>query len=779
MIWKRKRERLRGAFESETPGICLSGSRMTPEGNVMKKVHYLYALSFLSAFLLFQIELVIAKIFLPKFGGSYLVWGGCIVFFQFALLLGYLYSHVVIRKFGMYRYRYLHLILILLPLLFFPGRALPEIAAHAGIPLVIDIFLQLSLTIGLAFFVLSTVSIVTQSWLSHSDLPESRNPFTLYAVSNVGSFLGLLSYPFLFEMYFDLDFQVLIWRILYFLFILLYVVSLWRIDYSDRVIPDVMIFDKSIFVKKHSFADEAVRRKLYWFLLSAAGCVLFLSVTNVITYEIAPCPLLWIIPLSIYLLSFVLNFRDRPFYPKWITEKFHLVIGFSILLYFFAQGRILPISPQLIAFGVSLFALCMFCQHELYRSRPLEKSDLTGFYLIVSLGGFAGSVVVTWMAPLFLTSPLEFLVGLLLIGVLPSLKQEFSKIRFQDLRMIAYVVVFLIAWPFVFKKYNVFGVTLLLLVFGFVFRELIKRKIMLGICLLSILIIAPFVEDFWSNDGKTVLAYRNYYGIYKVSADQDLLKLLNGTTLHGAQYLTEDASKKQEPLTYYHRTTPAGKVLSGGHFATQRIGIVGLGVGTLSAYGKKGEEMDFFELDPDMALFVNVFSYLENSNAKLNFFYDDARIALAKTPWGHYNMLVIDAFSGDSVPVHLLTTDAILEYKKHLKNEGLILFHISNRYLDLSPVLFGNAGAVNAFALIDSNESEGSAFCNSTWMALTWDQQISHTLVSELQWQDASTSPKMETLRPWTDRYSNIPSVLMLDKFLNSIQKFTPFSWQG
>ena len=187
------------------PGGAARSAVPTPVMNVMKKVHYLYALSFVSAFLLFQIELIIAKIFLPRFGGSYLVWGACIVFFQFTLLLGYLYSHIVIRKFGMYRYRYLHLFLVLLPLLFFPGRPLPEIVSHAGIPLVIDIFMQLSLTIGLAFFVLSTISIVTQSWLAHSELPESRNPFMLYAVSNVGSFMGLLSYPFLFEAYFDLD----------------------------------------------------------------------------------------------------------------------------------------------------------------------------------------------------------------------------------------------------------------------------------------------------------------------------------------------------------------------------------------------------------------------------------------------------------------------------------------------------------------------------------------------------------------------------------------------
>jgi spermidine synthase len=252
---------------------------------------------------------------------------------------------------------------------------------------------------------------------------------------------------------------------------------------------------------------------------------------------------------------------------------------------------------------------------------------------------------------------------------------------------------------------------------------------------------------------------------------------VNGTTLHGAQYLTEDNAKREEPLAYYHRKTPVGKVLSSGLFATNRIGVVGLGVGTLSAYGKKGEEMDFFELDPDMAVFVNIFDYLQNSRAKLNFFFNDARIALRKTPREHYDILVIDAFSGDSVPVHLLTTDAIREYKVHMKDKGLILFHISNRYLDLAPVLFRNAGAVNAFALFDSNEAQGSALFASQWMALTWDRQINHTLVSQLQWKENAADPKKEMSRPWTDKYSNIPSAVKLNVFVDSIKNFKPFSW--
>ena len=748
----------------------------------MKKIYYLYAINFISAFLLFQIELIIAKIFLPKFGGSYMVWGACIVFFQFILLLGYLYSHFIIKKIGTYKCSYLHFIIILLPLLLFPGRPLPEIISHSGVPLVIDIFLQLSLTIGLAFFVLSTISIVTQSWLAHSQLPQHRNPFMLYAVSNIGSFIGLLSYPFIFEAFFDLDTQITIWRILYLLFILLYLVSLLTIDFSDKSVPDFKIFDRSLLVKRSSYTGESIRQKIYWVLLSAAGCILFLSVTNVITYEIAPCPLLWIIPLCIYLASFVLTFREKSLYPQWITNKFHLVMGFSVLNFFFAQKAMLPILLQIIAFIVSLFALCMFCQLELYESRPKKKDELTVFYLLISFGGFAGSLFVTWLAPLLFTSPYEFLFGLFIIGLSLWIKQGSTKLNFYYLRLILYVALLIVAWPLVFEKYNIFGFIIILLIFGFIFKQLDKRKNALCICLLIVMILAPFVDGNWSRYGLVLhsemnshtYSHRNYYGLYQIIDVPYLRIMYNGNIPHGAQNVTKDKKINSEPLCYYHRNTPVGKVLSSNKFATNKMGVIGLGVGTLSAYGKKGEEIDFFELDPDMSFIASSFDFLHNSQAKLNFFYKDARIALREAPLENYDILVVDAFSGDSVPVHLLTTDAIREYKVRMKDKGIILFHITNRYLNLAPVLFSNAKAVNAFALIDWNETSEGVLFTSEWVALTWDYQIKNTLISQLHWKEPSEWV-LKPVRIWTDKYSNVLSVFELKTLLDSIKQFNPF----
>jgi spermidine synthase len=343
--------------------------------------------------------------------------------------------------------------------------------------------------------------------------------------------------------------------------------------------------------------------------------------------------------------------------------------------------------------------------------------------------------------------------------------------------MIAYVIIFLISWPLVFKQYNVAGVALILFSFGYIFRQLNKRPATLALLLMIVLLLAPFIDDYWSKDGKTIRSYRNYYGIYRITVNGAVLQLINGNTLHGVQYLKADSVARQEPLSYYHRGTPVGKLLRGNYLATKRIGIVGLGAGTISAYGKTGEEMDFFELDPDLAVFVNIFDYLKNSRAKVNYYYDDARLGINKTPRGHYDMLIVDAFSGDSIPVHLLTTDAIQEYRSHLKDKGVILFHISNRYLDLAPVMFKNAEAVGAFALLGWNEAQSPARLASRWVVITWDKNIKETLVLKLEWKESPKDYKTLVSRPWTDKYSNVISILNPALFVDSIRHFMPFLW--
>lgn len=307
----------------------------------MRKISILSLITFLAAFLLFQIEMIVSKILLPNFGGSYLVWGSCVVFFQAVLFLGYFFSYVILSKIRIRKYSLLYFCLSLLPLLCFPGKAFPQInAVNLSIPLVLNVFLHLIWTIGPVFFVLSTTSVILQAWLADSELEEKSNPYTLYALSNLGSFAALISYPFLFEVFFDLNQQLLLWRIMYFLLLglIIWAVLAIKINRESKIIKILSL--------------EGISRQdcLKWFLFSAAGVIMFLAVTNIITYEIAPIPLLWILPLCVYLISFVLNFKHSPWQPSWITEKFYLTFGWSVLIFFTALMRVFPFILDLVIF---------------------------------------------------------------------------------------------------------------------------------------------------------------------------------------------------------------------------------------------------------------------------------------------------------------------------------------------------------------------------------------------------------------------------------------------
>ena len=403
---------------------------------------------FLSAFLLFQIEPIISKIILPKFGGSYLVWGACVVFFQAILLLGYWYSHIVISKFGISRYRYYHLIILILPLLFFPGRPLPEIASHSNLALPLDIFWQLLYSIGMVFFVLSTTSIILQSWLSNSDLPQATNPYVLFAASNLGSFIGLLTYPFLFENFFDLDWQLRIWRFGYLVFLGFYL-----------VIFKLLKINKKAASVKHLLRQSVnFQVRVRWFLFAAAAVIMFLAVTNVVTYEIAPVPLLWVIPLCIYLISFVLNFKKVPWYPQWIEDNFHITVGFGVFFFFLIQKITLPIILQLAFQFIFLFIICMFCQNRLYQSKPKDDANLTTFYLVVSFGGFIGGILVSWVFPLISTVMVEYIFGLFVIALALIFGEKKEKLGFLGMRLIFYLALAIIIWPMLFNRYNIFGI---------------------------------------------------------------------------------------------------------------------------------------------------------------------------------------------------------------------------------------------------------------------------------------------------------------------------------
>jgi hypothetical protein len=735
----------------------------------MKKIHYLNAINFLAAFLLFQIELIVAKIFLPKFGGSYLVWGACVVFFQCTLLFGYLYSHLAVQKLGIFRYRRLHVILLLLPLLSFPGRPLTKIFFHQNVPMVMDVFWQLAVSVGLVFFVLSTTSIIFQSWLSASRLPERSNPYVLYAVSNIGSFLALLSYPFFFEAHFDLDTQLNIWRACYGVLLALHFIAFKSVE-VDRT-PEAEALPE--------VSSVSLQEKASWFLFAAAGAIAFLSVTNIITYEIAPAPLLWIIPLCIYLISFVLNFKERIYCPEWIKNKFHLTAAFSVLLFFLSEKRTLPLLVYMGGFYVSLYIVCMFCQNELVKSKPKGPKDLTLFYLIISTGSFIGGLLVSWVIPLVCATMVEYLLSFVVIYCALTIKEGTAKVRLYDFRLIFYSGMLLMLWPCVFRNYNFLGMIIIFYMFKYIYSELKNTHRAMCLNLIFVLSVTPSFVSLWASRDY-IYAKRNYYGIYDIFDENGVRILANGTTYHGGQYLLPE--KQMQPLTYFHQKTPVGRLMESKLYDFHTVGIIGLGVGTLAAYGKEGQEMDFFELDRDVFFIANkYFTYLKNSRAKINYIFGDARIALSNVPRNRYDLLVMDAFSGDSVPIHLLTTNAMSEYKNCIIRNGIILFHISNRYIDLVPVLFSNAKKVGAYVALDANRGDEykPEISSSIWVVVTWDPDTFNTLTSKLEWR--VNFPRRERpvmfLRPWTDTYSSILPLLDLKSFLDSIKEFRPFYW--
>lgn len=724
----------------------------------MKKNLLLNSITFLSAFLLFQIELIVAKILLPNYGGSYMVWGSCMVFFQAVLLLGYLFSHVVISRIGMSKYRLVHLVLMAIPFLLFPGKTLTIAMPTPGVPLAFDVFWQLLVTIGPVFFTLSTIGVSSQMWLSRSDLPERVNPYPLYSWSNLGSFLGLFTYPFIFESAFTVSQQLLIWRNAYLFLVILSLVSYWVI----RVIPQK---EKGVWPSAVPQADMA-----QWLLLSAGAVMMFLSTTNIMTMEIAPVPILWTIPLGIYLLAFVLNFQRHPWCPAWIIKNIHFAIGFGILFFFFPQQHSFPILLQLIVTNFLLFMYMMFCQRRLAELRPRHDEHLTFFYLLIAFGGFVGGLLTSWIIPLVSVSPVEYLVGLAVISLVLPGGEEPNRARV--LRFLFYFVVMIFAWPMIFTQYNVWGILAILSFFYIAFRFFNQYKRVVTLAVLVVLILAPYLEMAWANK---VFIYRkrNFYGIYKIYREPGFITLYHGTIIHGSQF--RDPALQKVPTTYFGESSPAGKLLTAPQFNFKQVGIIGLGTGTLSAYVDKGQSLDFYELDPDVLdISRQYFSYTKKSAASIRYFIGDARRELVKNTQAKYDLFIVDAFAGDSVPVHLLTREMMELYRARLTQNGILLVHVSNRYLKLGKIVELAAAASGAQAAYQMSKEVKWWEAGSEWVAITWNRDVFAQLQASATWEQRPVDARTPV---WTDEYSNIVGLFRPEYLVGTFKNFTPFNW--
>jgi len=709
----------------------------------MKKIWIIKLITFLSAFLLFQIELIIGKVLLPHYGGSYLVWGACIVFFQATLLLGYGFAHRYIDQLGIVKYRYLHLILLVIPFLSFPGHSLPLHYPEGMLPLALDVFKQLLLTVGLAFFVLSTMSIVWQVWLSQSELIEGKNPYLLFSVSNLGSFAALLSYPVLFELFFDLDIQQNIWRFFYFLLFALHIIAFFFIRPQKIQIKNEK--EKIPVSKKEGWQ---------WFVLSAASVVLFLAVTNLITLELASVPLFWIFPLSIYLLSFVLNFKKKFWCPEWVEKRLDVLLSLSLLWFFALQTAVFSeIFNSLLSLLV-LFFLCMFCQRNLFCSKPKDFRQMTFFYFIVALGGFCGGVFVSWIAPIITNTPIEYLIGLAMVALSLVIKSDFKNLGFFAIILILIEIIVLIIWPVVFKETPVRGIIFLAIILIYLYSILSKNLYAVFMSLVCVLIFSIPLESVWR--GKVFYKYRhrNYYGVHKVFDKNGVRYLMHGITVHGAQFL--DSFKEKTPLAYYSIYSPAGKLLSSRFFNFQTIAMQGLGAGTLAVYAQSDQKIDFFELDESVLYIAKTyFHFLKNTKADVKYFIGDARLSLDKVEGKKYDLIISDVFGGDFVPAHMISKEALVKYRQHLNPHGLILFHISSRCINSKDVLSKTALETGAKVCYSKGKYISAFIPSSDWIIVTWDTEVLNRLVFDLEW-DRVSEKELEGIRPWTDKYSSI-----------------------
>lgn len=722
-------------------------------------------MTFLAAFLLFEIEFIIAKIFLPAYGGSYFVWGACVVFFQAVLLLGYWLAHQFLEILSFKRYRYLHALLLILPLLFFPGRALKTLFPNPSLPLVVDVFWQLAVSIGPVFLVLSTISIVTQVWMSQSQGKSSFNPYHLYAVSNLGSFLALLSYPFLIEYQMDLSSQLMLWRDCYFALIALNLAAFFVIPVKD---PPVRAQSKPVIKGK-----DALR----WSLLGAGGSMIFLSVNNLITYELPPVPLFWLFPLSIYLLSFVLNFKKNPWCPGWMVNQIAPILGFSALFYFLLQKYDLPPLAEFFMLLGILFCLCMFCQNKLIASKPRDERELTAFYLLISLGSFLGGIVATWIIPLISVSMVEYLCALLLIAV--TMPDDGAKPLFSQraARIVIYLNLLYYVWSAKFFSFNVLAVGILIFLTWKTYHYLSGFRYGVIAGLLLLFIFFPAQEKMWNRKtSESTWKLRNYYGVHEVVDSSDVRWLYHGRTLHGGQYLSGE--RQSMPLTYYGPQSGIWDIMNNKELTVVNAAIIGLGTGSMAAYFHENQSLDVFELDPDVLRIANEkFTFLKRNHSQKRFFIGDARLSMKSADSRDYDLIVIDAFGGDAIPVHLITKDVFKEYHLHLRPNGGVLVHVSNRYVNLVPVLAQVADSLKASMTFKISRSQGEYYGTSMWIFISWNEETVDKMTKMEGWRRIDA--KKLSGRTWTDQYSSVLPILRLDYLWSTLKSFNFLSFEN
>ena len=692
----------------------------------------LSATIFLSAFLLFQVQPLIAKYILPWFGGGPAVWTACMLFFQVVLLGGYAYAHLISTRLSRRVGGSVHIAALLVSLAFLPISPDAEIwkRADVGEPTGFILWLLLA-NVGVPYFLLSSTTPLVQRWFSQA-YPE-HSPYRLYALSNTGSLLALLTYPFVVEPSFTLGSQVGGWSVAYGGFTALCAWSAWRGIPASGGGAGTPSDPAATVEDEDERATPGAIDILMWLSLAAAGSIILLATTNQMSQEVAVVPFLWVVPLALYLLTFIITFEHERWYNRF---HFGLLMGVSSIAAtaVLFGGVFVPLWVQIVVYSATLFACCMTCHGELYRSRP-DPAHLTLFYLMVAAGGALGGLFVAAVAPVIFNSFWEYHVGL-----------------------IACIFLTQLAWLRSGVSVRAFGS-----------RSALYLRLGLMAGALALVL---YAHVQLSGQG-VVEASRNFYGVLKVSRDHDevgeKLALTHGRIVHGEQY--RDSDKKGWPTSYYGPQSGVGLAMqhhprrhaSEGE-STLKVGVVGLGVGTVSAYGWPGDTIRFYEINPAVVRFADsIFSYNADSEAQVDVVLGDARVQLelelARNGPHGFDVLAIDAFSSDAIPIHLITREAAELYWKHLADDGILAFHISNRSLDLAPVTRALADVCGCEAVgTHSPEVLDKGVKLSNWVILTSNRAfLDSPAVREaaVGWSRDDQPPLL-----WTDDFASLWQVL-------------------
>jgi hypothetical protein len=714
---------------------------------------------FVGSALLFLVEPMCAKMVLPLLGGTPAVWNTCMVFFQAGLLLGYAYAHFLPNRLGLGRQAMLHVLLLasaawLLPI------TLPE-SIPAGWQPVLWLLLALTWAVGLPFMLLAASAPLLQRWYAQGDRAQLRDPYFLYAASNLGSFTGLLSYPLLIEPGLSLDGQRWLWLAGYLTLLILTTFCLpWNASRTNTVGPALA-----------QAPAPTLPRRLRWVLLATIPSSLMLSVTTHLTTDIAPVPLLWVIPVALYLLTFVLAFAGRQIIPSEIVRRWvPLAVLVAIVVRLLEASDPLPVV--LLVLLLVFFWLALACHGELAQDRP-PPQRLTDFYLAIAVGGALGGVFNGLVAPAVFNRLTEYPLMLILAALvcgLPTLSPP-SRTDWQWALFLGGVTLTLIGLvqtarlvPAAAGQLSVAAVFAVPLVLAYAGHA---RPWRFAMALSAILLASTFYHGVF---GTPVYRERSYFGVHLVADSDGLRRLVHGGTVHGMESLQAD--EKGIPLTYYHPSGPIGRVMQAlaGDPRLDRVGLVGLGAGSLAYYSAAGQEWTFYEIDPTVihiARNPSLFTYLREARGRIEIVEGDGRLQLQASS-DRYGLLVLDAFGSDAIPLHLLTRQALELYLERLQPHGLIALHISNRYLDLEPVLANLAYSftpelvcvVDSDATLTDQERAVGKFA-SVWMLLAQHADDLPAALRRAPWRRAQ--PRT-ALREWTDDYSNLWQV---------------FRWQG